>query len=328
MAFWIHDVQRLPINLPGHAGFRPSRPAPPPGHPSRRCRPFAALGLALIAIASASALLATRGMAATPPGGEPAPAWDRPLPLGAQWAVERGIELPNPFGVGMFVVYMSRDFEVDDVRVTLPGDEPVSISDVASFDVRNYTMLAALKFDAWILPVLNVYGLVGHTWTDTRLDATITLDPIIGGPIVFGVTQDSEVGGPMIGAGATAVAGSGPWFVMADANFAYSDIEVFDNGIAAWFLSARTGWSGTAAPGVWRAWVGAAYLAAARTLTISETAGSLGTVVVEVDQRPVDPVTYQFGGSLGFGRRWETMLELGSNFDDAFVGVLSAAYRF
>jgi hypothetical protein len=328
MVTWIHHVKGLSIDLPGDVQVRASWPAPPPGRPSRRLVRFASVGLALLAIASASALLATTGRASTPPGGEPAPTWDRPLPLGAQWALERGIELPNPFGAGMFVVYMSRDFAVDDVRVTLPGDEPVSISDVASFDVRNHTMLAALKFDAWILPVLNVYGLLGHTWTDTRLDATITLDPVLGGPIVFGITQDTEVGGPMIGAGATAVAGSGPWFVMADANFAYSEIDIFDNGIAAWFLSARTGWSGTAARGAWRAWVGAAYLAAARTLTISETAGSLGTVVVEVDQRPVDPVTYQFGGSLGFGRRWETMLELGSNFDDAFVGVLSAGYRF
>lgn len=278
-----------------------------------------ALGLMVLASALAASPLVA---------GEPTPPRDRALPLGADWARERGIALPNPFGASLFAVYMSRDFEVADVRVTLPEDDPVSVSDVASFAVRNKTALAAVKLDAWVLPVLNVYALAGHTWTDTRLDATITLDRLIGDPIVIEVTEDSEVGGPLLGCGLTMVAGSGSWFVMADANFNYSDIEAFDNGIAAWFLSGRTGWSGDVRGGFWRAWVGAAYLAADRTLTSSADAPPLGTVVVEIDQRPTHPTTVQVGGSLGLGKRWEIMLEVGSNFDDAFVGVFSATYRF
>ena len=152
--------------------------------------------------------------------------------LGANGALERGLDLPKPLGASLFLVYMSRDIEVYDVRVTLPGDEPVSIIDVASFDVRNHTALAAVKLDAWILPLLNVYVMAGHTWTDTRLDATITLER------------------------------------------------------------------------------------------------RLGAIVVEVYQRPVNPVTVQAGGSAMIGKRWELLLEAGSNFDDAFVGVGSAAYRF
>ena len=111
--------------------------------------------------------------------------WTRPLPFGADWALARGIDLPNPFGVGTFLVVMSRDFEVNDVRVTLPGQEPASISDVASFDVRNHTTLAALKLDAWILPLLNVYVLAGHTWTDSKLNAAITIKRPIRDPVVM-----------------------------------------------------------------------------------------------------------------------------------------------
>jgi hypothetical protein len=61
---------------------------------------------------------------------------------------------------------------------------------------------------------------------------------------------------------------------------------------------------------------------------VSEESPILGTVQVEVDQRPVNPMTLQAGGSLGIGKRWELMLEIGSNFDDAFVGVFSASFRF
>jgi hypothetical protein len=254
--------------------------------------------------------------------------WTHPLPLGASWALERGIDLPNPFGVGMFLITMRRDIEVYDVRVTLPGNEPTSISNVASFDVGNQTTLAALKLDAWILPLLNVYLLAGHTWTDTRLNVTVTVDRPVRDDIVIEATQETKVGGPLVGGGATAVAGAGPWFIMADANGAYSAIEGFEGGIVAWFLSARTGWSGTIPWGSWRAWVGGAYLAADRTLAMTEQSAVLGTIHVEVDQRPVNPLTLQAGGSIGIGKRWEVMVEVGSNFDDAFVGVFSASFRF
>jgi hypothetical protein len=254
--------------------------------------------------------------------------WSRPLPFGANWALERGIDLPNPFGVGLFLVTMSRDIEVYDVRVTLPGNEPTSISNYASFDVQNQTVLAAVKLDAWILPLLNLYVLAGHTWTDTRLNVAVTIDRPIRDPVVLEATADSKVGGPLLGAGATAVAGYGPWFIMADANYNYSAIEGFDGGISAWFISSRTGWSGPISWGSWRAWVGAAYLASDRTLTISEESPVLGTVRVEVDQRPVNPLTLQAGGSLAISKRWELMVEVGSNFDDAFVGVFSASFRF
>jgi len=284
-------------------------------------------GLAAFAAMALSVMMAAPSASAAPPGEEETHR-DRILPIGADWARERGIDLPNPFGVSLFMVTMDRDIEVTDVRVTLPSREPVSVSDVASFAVHNNTTLAALKLDAWILPVLDVYVLLGGAYTDSRLDVAVTLDPILGPPVVLDLSQDAEVGGPLLGAGATAVAGYGRWFILADANYNHTDLEALEGGISAWFMSARTGWSGSTRRGTWRAWVGAAYLETQRTLTIHEESPALGTVVVEVDQRPVDPWTYQAGGSLGFGKRWEALIEAGSNFDDAFVGVFSAAFRF
>jgi hypothetical protein len=259
--------------------------------------------------------------------GEKDTTWNRPLPFAAEWALERGIDLPNPFGVGMFAVVMSRDFAVSDVRVTLPGQGPTSISEVASFDVRNHTTLAALKVDAWILPLLNVYVLAGHTWSDSKLNAAITIPRPIRDPVVMNLTQDMEVGGPLLGAGATLVAGYGHWFVMADANYNYSDIEEL-GGIAAWFISGRTGWSGALNWGSWRAWAGVAYLSADRTLRIEQEVEALGTVIVEVDQGPLNPMTLEAGGSIGISKRWEIMIEVGSNFDDASLGVFALSYRF
>src|SRR5512140_1919082 len=114
--------------------------------------------------------------------------WNRALPIGAQWALQQGIDLPNPFGIGVFLVTMTRDIEVYDVRVKLPGDEPVSINDVASFNVTNHTTLGAVKVDAWILQLLNLYVLAGHTWTDTRLNVAVTIERRFHEPVVINAT--------------------------------------------------------------------------------------------------------------------------------------------
>jgi hypothetical protein len=283
----------------------------------------------LLLVASPATVAATTAAAVDSLAAEEtAPTWDRPLPFLADWAIDRGIDLPNPFGAGIFLVYTARDIAIDDVHVTLEGDEPVSISDAASFDLRNGTTLAALKLDAWILPVFNVYALLGRTWTDSNMGIAVTIDPIIGGPITIESDSDTETGGPFYGGGATLVAGHGRWFIMGDANYTYSILEEFDGSIDALFLSGRTGWSGDLGWGGWRAWVGAAYLDADRVLTITTENRLLGEVIVEVDQRPRNPLTYELGASTTIGRRWEALLEVGSNFDDAFLLVFSGAYRF
>jgi len=135
------------------------------------------------------------------------------------------------------------------------------------------------------------------------------------------------VGGPLVGLGATAVAGYGRWFVLADANYNYSDIQELDEGLGAWFVSARSGWSGAMRQGTWRAWVGGAWLTTDLTLRVSQESAALGTVVWRWTSRPwIRSPTARRRVSLG--RRWEALVEVGSNFDDAFLGVLSAAFRF
>ena len=75
-------------------------------------------------------------------------------------------------------------------------------------------------------------------------------------------------------------------------------------------------------------WTGVMVLDSSRTPTITTDLPVFGPAVVEVDQRPVKPTTLQRGGSLSINRRWEVLVEVGSNFDDAFLTVVSGSYRF
>jgi hypothetical protein len=244
------------------------------------------------------------------------------------WYEEQGIELPRPFGIGMNFVFMERDIEVTDVTVKLGDRAPESISDRADFEVANRTTLSMVRLDAWVLPFLDLYLMAGETRTDTSLLVSFEIAPPVGNPIPVVVEQDQRADGPLYGGGATLVVGHGAFFAMLDANYARSDVDLFDGTIDALLLSGRVGWYRDTDLGQWRVWTGVMYLDSSRTLTITTQVPVVGETRVEVEQQPVNPMTLEIGGSLSLNRRWDLLVEVGSNFDDAFLTVLSGSYRF
>lgn len=295
-----------------------------------RLLPHALLGLLLFADNTA----ADPGAGAnddTPRNDPPAAAEDkrdRTLPLFRDWFEEQGIDLPLPLGAGLMAIWMERDIEVTNVTVQFLDRPPESISDRVDFEVANQTRSAAARFDAWVLPFINVYALAGQAWTDTSLRTRFEIGRPIGPPIEVDITEDSSVDGPMLGFGLTAVIGGDAWFAMADANYTLAEMDLFDEEIRAWLYSGRLGWHGPTRWGPARVWGGFFYMDSERTFTISEQLPVIGPTEVRVTQRPVDPVTYQVGASLTIDRHWDLMIEAGTNFDDARMLVFSASYRF
>jgi len=258
----------------------------------------------------------------------PADEKSRLLPLFRDWFEDQGIDLPLPYGVGFMTIIMERDIEVRDVTVQFLDRPPESVADRADFEVSNSTRSVAARFDAWVLPFLNVYTLVGEATTDTSLRSLIVIERPNGDPLEIEISDDTRVDGPMGGLGLTAVIGGDAWFAMADANYTYAETDLFDEEIRAWLYSGRLGWHGGTRWGPARVWGGLFYLDSERTLTITEDYPLIGTTEVRVTQRPVDPLTYQLGASLTVNRHWDLMVETGSNLDDAHMLVLSASYRF
>ena len=253
----------------------------------------------------------------------------RLLPLWDDWFVEQGIDLPMPFGLGLAGIYMDRDIEVTDVRVQFGDRPPQSISDTVDFDVRNRTGMIAARADAWILPFLNVYVMGGRTQTDTRLNTRVEIPvPGPGDPIRRDISVDQEVAGPFLGIGTTLVVGHRDWFGMFDANYGEADLDAYDGQLDIWMFSGRFGRLFESDLNRYMLWAGALYLDSERTITLSEELPLIGLTEVEVDQRPVDPLTWQLGMGVFVGQNWHIVTEVGSNFDDALIIVASGTYRF
>lgn len=256
---------------------------------------------------------------------------NRILPFWSDWAKQQGIDLPLPFGVSANYIFMSRDVDVTNVTVEFRDRAPESINDFTSFAVRNKTSVAAVKFDAWILPLLDVYVSVGYANTNANMNANIIIDRPIRPlpPVELDVETQTKVEGPYLGFGSTLVAGYKTWFVMADANYGKTWPDEINNSIDFTFLSARSGFAGKLGQNnLMKVWLGAAYLFSTTTLQITAPSETLGDILIKIEQHPVNPWTFHSGFMITLDDRFDFMAELGTNFKDASISVLNVSYRF
>src|SRR4029453_8969319 len=145
-------------------------------HPGRTVRRFATVAMVPACLALATASRGDEKAGDAPP---PRERWSSFLPFKSELATSRGIELPPPFGIGLVFYHLDRDIEITDVRVGRNGAPPSSVSDFAALSATSNVENLNLKLDAWILPMVNVYEIVGYgdNESDTRLD--VTLPPLI-----------------------------------------------------------------------------------------------------------------------------------------------------
>jgi hypothetical protein len=96
------------------------------------------------------------------------PKYDRFFPIGGQKVVDRGIVLPRPWGIGFIGVSNVQEQLLNNGDVAIgrdfvpPKGTPLTPIPFVAFDnVISDTTSKQLKVDVWILPFLNLYGVLG-----------------------------------------------------------------------------------------------------------------------------------------------------------------------
>jgi opacity protein-like surface antigen len=129
---------------------------------------------------------------------------DSVFPLGKDWA--QGHELPRPYGFGLDLFSAHQEYEVKSLQFVFPGAPTIPSNLVG---VKNRFDEQDLKFDVWVLPFLNVFGIYG------RIDATTDVDlsrvTVPGLPVSFGQFP-VKYRGQAYGGGATLAYGNEHWF--------------------------------------------------------------------------------------------------------------------
>jgi hypothetical protein len=261
---------------------------------------------------------------------KPEERWNDFLPLFRKQAVEKGYELPFPMGISSSLMIIDQDIQVSDLRVGLSGSSPKSIRILSESEVDANSKSANMRFDAWVLPFLNVYGLIGYTWATSDIVLTAEIDPPLTPPEIVEIPIEAKVDGPTWGLGGSLVGGYSHFFGMVDVNYTWTDISAFDDYITKLVASARVGIQGK----VWRMsgalWVGTMYLNNEATIQITLPsnlpAPALNGALIEIDQKSEDHFNFIFGGAWNITRHFQLTVEGGVGERDQFL--VSLGTRF
>lgn len=177
------------------------------------------------------------------------------LPFLGDEARKRGYDLPEPFGVNINYMNIRQNINVDSINfngLSLGGHSLDSAFKINVGNTRERSKTETLKLDAWLLPFMNVYGLVGYT--DGHSVSQIGVG--INGPRkvhtpdnLQNLAFQLDFKGTTYGVGTTLVGGVGNWFTAFDANYTQTQFDILDGSINAFTLSPRVGYRFTT-PGV------------------------------------------------------------------------------
>lgn len=208
-------------------------------HPLRQPAGLAA-ALALALLASAGLPVPSDAIAETRAGSGSGSALGRGaapsvLPMMQSLVPEEMREaLPLPIGLSLGYFYESEDLDAQTLGIELGGDE-IADGDVRFAKLDHATQIYMLRADAWVLPFLDVYGLVGY------LDGAANhVEVDLRGLRLPTLAVDYH--GSVFGVGSTIAGGWGPAFASFDFNYMAADVDILDTTVSILTLGPRVGW--------------------------------------------------------------------------------------
>ncbi|WP_439473707.1 hypothetical protein [Algoriphagus formosus] len=161
------------------------------------------------------------------------------LPIMGQKAHGAKVKLPFPMGIMINNLVGTQALSLSEMalgfgRFSDPGPpNMIDLSEVVRFeDINAQTSTHNLRLDAWILPFLNVYGIVGQT---KKADINVNLVE----PIPLDVS--TQVSGTYVGYGLMTAGAIGRLFVSLDMNQSYNYNPRLDDPAKITIFGLRTG---------------------------------------------------------------------------------------
>lgn len=215
----------------------------------------------------------------------------RLFPLGRSMAGDR--DLPLPFGLGVTFYSQQQDYALDQLAVDVPIVNPEELEGI---EVTNSVDELNLRIDAWLLPFLNVFGIVGQIDGKTAVDL---VSPLPG----FSV----DYSGMVYGGGITLAAGGETCFGSLSATYTATDLDQSNSDVKAWYVVPKFGLR----RGQGAFWVGATYETAEEAHEGQLVLPFYGAVNYDVVLHEQDHWNSTLGISADFAKSWNLVIEGG-----------------
>lgn len=143
-------------------------------------------------------------------------------------------QLPLPFGVSAVYVQNNENLKISNLKLDV-NHIYVSPRLLNLTKLKQKTDVGCARFDTWVLPFLNVYGLLGKV---DGVASDIKLGILRWSvPVKFNVPYD----GTVFGAGATVAAGYDIFFVNCEVNYTFTEVNRLNNYVKTFMVTPRAG---------------------------------------------------------------------------------------
>ena len=275
--------------------------------------------------------------------------WERALPFLAQNVIDKGYDLPLPYGFGLTFAHVNQDMILDNLKVGINGKNKEPFEFVAFEDASSESNSFQLKLDAWLFPFMNVFGMLGHIEgqapMDVILDGNDMLDHLeidcsSPGPPnpLCGLLEDEDYTleieanytGTTYGVGTVLAGGWHNWFVTLPFSFTYADMDGKDTDGWAITVTPRGGYVfNVGNAGNIAAYGGGNYLYTDLTISGTETPPGEGLEIdYTIDQRNADEWNLLLGGSWNINKRWSISAEYNGFIGSREALIASIGFRF
>lgn len=226
----------------------------------------------------------------------------------------KDIKIPNKLGLGLSVYNQTQPYRIDTLELGVPGLDPTLIE---GLDVHNETTSTHFRVDYWVLPFLNIFGLVGQIDGQTEVDLQgidlglpIRLDDLV-------VPTD----GTVYGVGLVLAVGGERWFGAVAYDYNETDLDVADSSVKAQVVTPKLGLHFERGA----VWVGAMYQdIEERHVGVFELP-RVGEIPFDVTLSGSQPWNYVIGGTAGLSKHWVLILQGG--FGDRRSALVTLEYR-
>lgn len=157
------------------------------------------------------------------------------FPFLGQGAYKKGFDIPYPAGIMGNYMWLKQNIVIDNLQLGLKTDDqdipltPVDFIQFGDNDNKSYSL--NVRPDLWILPFLNVYGILGYGESNTEVNVVAPIE------LLSIVDQSLNTAG----FGVMAAGGVGPVWFSVDANWTWSKPELLDSPVLVNVLGIRLG---------------------------------------------------------------------------------------
>jgi len=164
-------------------------------------------------------------------------------------SLAKGKELPSPFGFGVNLYSQNQTFSFLEFSFFVP-DFNMSAMLPQDLEIENQITERNLKVDLWVLPFVNVFGILGEINGKTIVDYEFLDDKI-----------RMNYKGIVYGSGITMAGGYEPYFISLTAAFSNTKLDNSESSAKAWIFTPKIGitMSGWKMIKDLNIWVGAMY---------------------------------------------------------------------